>query len=87
MVGRRIIKGLINRIRRLNCKHETVYAQTYLESHYTRTKRHSFCLRHNILSVWKCQRCDKIISRNVLYRNLHPDDYRIKHIEKIETGF
>ena len=87
MVGRRIIKGLINRIRRINCKHETVYMETRVESHYVRAKTHSFCLRHNILSVWKCQRCDKIISRNVLYRNLHPDDYRIKHIEKIETGF
>ena len=87
MVGRRIIKSLINRIRRLHCDHETVYMETYVESHYVRTHRHSFCLRHNILSVWKCDRCGAVISRDVLYRNLHPDDYRIRHIEKIHTGF
>ena len=63
MVGRRIIKGLINRIRRLNCKHETVYAQTYLESHYTRTKREEkddvkFVKPKDVSKQPKCIYCD-----------------------------
>lgn len=70
----------------LFCKHEDdVTCQTILQEHYVRIKHHGWALRYNIIAVWRCAKCNKITSKSVLYRNLHPDDYRVRHFS--ETGF
>lgn len=70
----------------LFCKHDDeVTCELVLQEHYVKVKRHGWALRYNIVDIWRCKKCNKIISKNVRHRNLHPDDYHVKHFS--ELGF